>query len=51
MADQTQEEVLRAVWEAVRSLRFGSVEIVVHEGRVIQVEKREKIRFEGKGKE
>ena len=36
----------RAVLAAIRALRFGSVEIVVHEGRVVQIETREKVRFE-----
>lgn len=35
-----------AVQEAIRSLRFGSVVVVVHEGKVTQIEKREKIRPE-----
>lgn len=34
----------KAVNEAIRSLRFGSVVVVVHEGKVTQIEKREKIR-------
>jgi hypothetical protein len=35
----------RALREAVRSLRFGSVEVQVHDGRVVQIETREKVRF------
>ena len=35
------QEILRAI----ESLRFGSVEITVHEGRITQIEKREKVRF------
>ncbi len=35
----------RAVRQAVRSLRYGSVEVQVHDGRVVQVETREKVRF------
>lgn len=35
----------RAVQKAVRGLRFGSVEVLVHDGRVVQVETREKVRF------
>ncbi len=31
--------------EAVRSLHFGSVEVQVHEGRVVQIETREKVRL------
>ena len=35
----------RAVRRAVERLRFGSVEVQVHDGRVVQVETREKVRF------
>jgi len=36
-------EVLR---KQVSSLRFGVVQIVVHEGRVVQIERTEKVRFQ-----
>ncbi len=36
----------KAVNEAIRSLRFGSVVVSVHEGKVTQIEKREKIRLD-----
>jgi len=39
------QEILRAVDELKHGSGFGSVEIVLHEGRVTQIEKREKIRF------
>lgn len=29
---------------AIRGLRFGSVEIQVHDGEIVQVERREKVR-------
>ena len=35
----------RTVRQAVASLRYGSVEVLVHDGRVVQVETREKVRF------
>jgi len=38
-------EVLEALTRLVRELRFGSIEIVVHEGRITQIERREKLRF------
>jgi hypothetical protein len=41
---QQHEAWESAVNEAIRSLRFGSVVVVVHEGKVTQIEKREKIR-------
>lgn len=41
----TSQEILRAVEELKNGSGFGSVEIVLHEGRVTQIEKREKLRF------
>ena len=38
-------EVLDALTRLVRELRFGSIEIMVHEGRITQIERREKLRF------
>lgn len=38
-------EILRAVEELQQGSGFGSIEIVLHEGRVTQIEKREKFRF------
>jgi hypothetical protein len=40
----------RAVVEAIRALRYGSVEVVVHEGRVVQIETRAKVRFDEAGR-
>ena len=36
---------LRIVAEHVGSLRFGVVQIVVHDNRVVQIEKTEKVRL------
>ena len=36
-----------AILLAVKGLRFGSVEIVVHDSKVVQIERKEKMRFEG----
>lgn len=33
-----------AIARALRGLRYGSVEITVHDGRVTQVERKEKVR-------
>jgi hypothetical protein len=44
MAQITKDNWEAAVQEAIRSLRFGSVVVTVHEGKVTQIEKREKIR-------
>jgi hypothetical protein len=39
------QEILRAVDELKQSSGFGSIEIILHEGRITQIEKREKLRF------
>jgi hypothetical protein len=41
-----QEQVTAAVVRALCGLRFGSVEIVVHDGRVVLIERRERVRLE-----
>lgn len=38
-------EWLRVVQEKVESLRFGVVQLVVHDGRVTQIERTEKTRL------
>ncbi|CEN56362.1 YezD family protein [Candidatus Methylopumilus turicensis] len=44
-ANKQNSSLVQALLSAINSLRFGSVEITVHEGRVTQIEKREKVRF------
>ncbi len=49
MQDATDPD-LSQTWErietALRGLRFGSVEITVHYGRIVQIERREKLRLD-----
>jgi hypothetical protein len=33
---------------AVKGIRFGSVEITIHDGNVVQIERKEKLRFDKK---
>jgi hypothetical protein len=37
---------LRAILDAIREIRYGSVEIVIQDSRVVQIERREKTRFD-----
>jgi hypothetical protein len=39
------DEVSRRVLEAIGTLRFGSVEVTVHDGRVVQIDRKERVRF------
>jgi len=42
---QAKSTLAQEILCAIESVRFGSIEITVHEGRVTQIEKREKVRF------
>jgi hypothetical protein len=41
-AEFTREQQVLA---ALKKIKFGSVEIIVHEGEVVQIESKEKVRF------
>jgi hypothetical protein len=43
--DAVPPEWLRVVQEKVESLRYGVVQLVVHDGRVTQIERTEKTRL------
>ena len=38
--------LLRELRQALRTIRYGAIELVIHDGRVVQLELREKVRFE-----
>ena len=44
-ATATLSEPLRAVLDALDSLRFGAIQLTVHEGRLVQVDITERKRF------
>jgi hypothetical protein len=44
LQDVDPSELAEAVIEAARGLRYGSIEVVVHEARVVQVVRTEKRR-------
>ncbi len=42
---KTNQAVLKEIALAIESIKFGSIEINVHDGKVTQIEKRERVRF------
>lgn len=44
-ASTAHEQVLREVARLLKDLRFGSIEIQVHDGQVVAIERRERTRF------
>ena len=47
LADRTIDTV-NQISKIIQSIRFGSVEIVIHDGKIVQVERKEKLRFDTK---
>ena len=41
-----EDEVLRRIASAISGVRFGSVEVVIQDSRVVQIERKEKFRFD-----
>ena len=46
MADPTEIEQIERILNDLKKIKFGSVEIVVHNGEIVQIEKKEKIRLD-----
>ena len=41
------DEIVAAIRLALANLKFGSVEITVHDAKVVQIERKEKVRING----
>jgi hypothetical protein len=46
MRSDDGHKVEQTILQALKDLRFGSVEIIVHDSKVVQIERREKVRVE-----
>ena len=46
---QDEAAILREIQSALRDLRFGAVEITVHNAQVVQIERKEKFRLQNPG--
>jgi hypothetical protein len=44
-ADGALESVMVEIARSIQNVRFGSVEITIHDSRVVQIERKEKLRF------
>lgn len=43
---QHDQEIAHKILLAIKDIRFGSVEVVIHDSKVVQIERKEKIRVE-----
>ena len=41
-----ESNIEQSILQALKNLRFGSVEITVHDSKIVQIERREKVRVE-----
>ena len=45
-SQQHNQDLAHKILLAIKDLRFGSVEIVIHDSKVVQIERTEKLRVE-----
>lgn len=43
--DKEETRIVEKIAEAIKQIRYGSVEITIHDSRVVQIEKKEKMRL------
>jgi hypothetical protein len=43
---QPSVDITEQIVTALQGIRFGSVEITIHESKVVQIERKEKLRFD-----
>jgi hypothetical protein len=44
--DETHSHLTQKILRAIQEIRFGSVEIIIHDSRIVQIERKEKIRID-----
>lgn len=45
-SQQQNQVIAHKILLAIKDLRFGSVEVIIHDSRVVQIERKEKIRID-----
>jgi len=45
-SQEYNQEIANRILLAIKDLRFGSVEVVIHDSKVVQIERKEKIRID-----
>jgi hypothetical protein len=43
--DGVLESVMAEIVRSIKNVRFGSIEITIHDSRVVQIERKERVRF------
>ena len=45
-SQENNQDIAHRILLAIKDLRFGSVEVVIHDSKVVQIERKEKIRID-----
>jgi hypothetical protein len=45
-SQEDNQDIAHRILLAIKDLRFGSVEVVIHDSKVVQIERKEKIRID-----
>ena len=46
LVEETDPQLTNTILRAIREIRYGSVEIIIHDSRIVQIERKEKIRMD-----
>lgn len=47
--DQRGENIDQEVLRAIREIRYGSVEVIIHDSKIVQIARTEKVRLDTSG--
>ena len=48
MSNKELNEVEKSILDAIGKIKFGAVEVLIHDSKVVQIEFSEKVRFDSK---
>jgi hypothetical protein len=43
--DEMLENAMGEILRSIKAVRYGSIEVTIHDSRVVQIERKEKVRF------
>ena len=46
LVDEAQRQLTQQILQALQEIRYGSVEIVIHDSQVVQIERTKKLRID-----
>ncbi len=44
--NETSPDISSTLLEAIQGIRYGSVEIIIHDRKIVQIERKEKVRLD-----